>query len=415
MIIETKKIAELKPAPYNPRKSNERQEANLKASLEKFGVVEPIIFNKQTGYIVGGHFRVRELKKLGYKEVECVIVDLDEEAEKELNIRLNANTGDWDFDLLSDWDKDELSDWGLDVPVFETDEVLEATEDDFDVTPPETPITVLGDLYEIGEHRLLCGDSTKDDDCKTLMGGGIANMIFTDPPYNVKINSIVNSGEIQHDEFKMASGEMSESEFISFLSEVFMNLIKYSKDGSIHYICMDWKHIFELTTAGKLYTELKNLCVWNKDNGGMGTFYRSKHELIFVYKNGKEKHINNFELGQHGRYRTNVWDYAGQNSFSKRGRIGNKSIGDSELSMHPTVKPVELVADAILDCSLDKDVILDLFLGSGTTMVASHQMKRKCYGMELDPKYCDVIVKRMIKLDPTLTIKRNGVVTKDFQ
>lgn len=238
-------------------------------------------------------------------------------------------------------------------------------------------------------------------------------MIFTDPPYNVKINNIVNSGKVKHQEFKMASGEMNEKEFIDFLTSVFNNLVLFSKNGSIHYQCMDWKHIYEIITAGRnSYTELKNLCIWNKDNGGMGTFYRSKHELIFVFKNGTEKHINNFELGQNGRYRTNVWDYAGVNSFTNRERIGNKSIGHSDLEYHPTVKPVTMVADAILDCSNANDIILDAFGGSGTTMIACEQMKRKGYLIELDPKYCQVIIDRMKSLDPTLIIKKNGIQQK---
>ena len=194
---------------------------------------------------------------------------------------------------------------------------------------------------------------------------------------------------------------------------MFNNLVIFSKNGSIHYQCMDWKHMFEIISAGRnSYTELKNLCIWNKDNGGMGSFYRSKHELIFVFKNGTDKHINNFELGQNGRYRTNVWDYSGFNSFSNRERVGNKSIGHSDLDYHPTVKPVPLVADAILDCSNESNIISDVFGGSGTTMVASEKLKRKAYLIELDPKYCQVIVNRMIKLDPSLRIKRNG---KDYE
>src|SRR5574344_866788 len=185
MIIETKKLSDLKPAPYNPRCSTKKQEKHLQESLSKFGVVEPIIFNKQTGHIVGGHFRVRELKKLGYKEVEGVIVDLNEADEKELNIRLNANTGEWDFDTLAnEWNVEELAEWGLDIPNFEIDEVLEAEEDDFEIPDEIQTDIVLGDLFEIGEHRLLCGSSTEIDSWSKLMGSDLCDMVMTDPPYN---------------------------------------------------------------------------------------------------------------------------------------------------------------------------------------------------------------------------------------
>jgi DNA modification methylase len=189
----------------------------------------------------------------------------------------------------------------------------------------------------------------------------------------------------------MACGEMSEEEFIRFLQNIFRNLIAYSVDGSIHFICMDWRHAYEISVAGRnIYSELKNMCVWNKTNGGMGSFYRAKHELIFVFKNGKAEHINNIQLGQHGRYRTNVWDYAGVNTF-REGRA-------DELEMHPTVKPVQLVADAILDCSERRKIILDCFGGSGTTLIAAEQTGRIAYLMELDPRYCDVTINRFQKL-----------------
>lgn len=209
----------------------------------------------------------------------------------------------------------------------------------------------------------------------------------------------------------MASGEMNKSRFTRFLEDVIMNLIKYSKNGSIHYICMDWKHVNELSTAGKLYQEFKQLIIWVKDNGGMGTFYRSQHELIFVYKNGKGKHINNFELGQNGRYRTNVWQFAGMNS------VGNKER--DALEDHPTVKPVKLVADAMYDCSKEGNIILDLFLGSGTTIVAAEQTGRVCFGQEMDEKYCDTIIRRYLRFmkqyGHPVTIKRNGVVLESAE
>jgi DNA modification methylase len=211
--------------------------------------------------------------------------------------------------------------------------------------------------------------------------------VFTDPPYNVRIDGHVGgSGKTKHREFAMASGEMSPEQFAEFLRKVFLLLIANSKDGSIHYICMDWRHMREMLDAGSVYTELKNLCVWAKDNGGMGTFYRSRHELIFVYKNGTTPHINTFELGQHGRYRTNVWEYRGVNTL-KTGRM-------DELSLHPTVKPVGMIADAIKDVSKRGDIILDVFGGSGSTLIAAHKTGRRGYLIELDPIYVDTIIRR---------------------
>jgi DNA modification methylase len=212
-------------------------------------------------------------------------------------------------------------------------------------------------------------------------------MVFIDPPYNVPIDGhVCGLGAIKHREFLMASGEMSEVEFIGFLKTVFGLLTRFSIDGSIHFVCMDWRHCFELTSAGRESYELRNLCVWNKDNGGMGSLYRSKHELIFVFKNGHSPHINNVELGRYGRNRTNVWDYPGINSLHEK-RL-------EDLAMHPTVKPVALVADAILDCSKRGGIILDCFGGSGTTLVAAEQTGRLGYVMEIDPLYVDVIIRR---------------------
>ncbi|MEQ1611449.1 MAG: site-specific DNA-methyltransferase [Hyphomicrobiaceae bacterium] len=217
-------------------------------------------------------------------------------------------------------------------------------------------------------------------------------MVFTDPPYNVRIDGHVSGlGKTQHREFAMASGEMSVSEFTAFLKSVFSNLVEASTDGAIHFVAMDWRHMTEVPEAGRTtYTELKNLCVWSKTNGGMGSLYRSQHELFFVFKSGTAPHINNVELGKHGRYRTNVWTYAGANTFS--------ATRDDDLAMHPTVKPVVLVSDAILDCSRRKGVVLDAFAGSGTTLVAAHKAGRLGYGIELDPLYCDVILRRLAKV-----------------
>jgi DNA modification methylase len=245
-----------------------------------------------------------------------------------------------------------------------------------------------GDIWQIGSHRLICGDSTQLETYQQLLGTTRAQMVFTDPPYNVPIAGHVGGlGSIQHREFAMASGEMSPAEFTGFLQSVFGHLAAFSVDGAIHFQCMDWRHIPEILAAGTAaYADLKNICVWAKNNGGMGSLYRSQHEFVFVFKSGTAPHINNIELGKHGRYRTNVWNYAGVNSFGE---------DRDDLSLHPTVKPVAMVADAIRDCSHRKGIVLDAFLGSGTTLIAAEKTGRRGYGIEIDPAYCDVAIRRL--------------------
>jgi DNA modification methylase len=235
----------------------------------------------------------------------------------------------------------------------------------------ELPVTRLGDIWKLGPHRVICGDSLMASTCEALMQGEKAEMVFTDPPYNVPIDGHVGGlGKTTHREFAMASGEMTSDEFTQFLSTAFKSLATNSVDGSIHFICMDWRHMKEVLAAGdNTYSELKNLIIWAKDNGGMGTFYWSRHELVFAFKNGVAPHINTFELGQHGRYRTNVWQYRGVNT-SKAGRM-------NELALHPTVKPVAMIADAIKDVSSRIGIVLDLFGGSGSTLIAAHKTGRR--------------------------------------
>ena len=406
MKIEKKFLKDLKPAEYNPRKANAKQEGHLKASLEKFGVVEPVIVNcnkDRENIIVGGHFRVRELKKLGYKEVDCVIVDLSLEDEKELNIRLNANTGDFDWDLLANnFEIEELNEWGLEVPDMEVEE-LEAKEDDFDAEPPAEPITVLGDLYEIGEHRLLCGDSTIINNVEKLMGGGFADMVFTDPPYNTGMTSKTQAGGNPNTLWKgngkkscsirlshMFDDDYTDEEWNKFLNDFINSYFLFVKDDSVCYICLDWRRSHELVPKAKnAGFKFSNLIVWDKMVHGLGSDYKYTHEFLHVFKKGKPE------------LKTNQ----GEQDYKDIWHIQRKMGKDEE---HATKKPIELCERAINHASKKNDLVLDLFLGSGSTMVASHQLKRKCYGMELDPKYCDVIVKRMIKLDPSLKITRNG-------
>ncbi|MBS5624645.1 MAG: DNA modification methylase [Porphyromonadaceae bacterium] len=426
-ITEQRRVRELIPLDFNPRKVNEDKQRKLIESIGTFNLVEIPVINKDNR-IIAGQRRYEALWFAG-KQDEFIDVRvpnrmLTEDEVKRYNLISNTHAGEWDLEKLEEFFADidykdiicELPEISAELPstdmvTAKPEETKEILEDEFDEGPVADPVTKPGDLYELNEHRLLCADSTDMYAVRRLMDGKLAQMVFTDPPYNVKVADIVGLGKIKHDEFKMASGEMNKSRFTRFLEDVIMNLIKYSKNGSIHYICMDWKHVNELSTAGKLYQEFKQLIIWVKDNGGMGTFYRSQHELIFVYKNGKGKHINNFELGQNGRYRTNVWQFAGMNS------VGNKER--DALEDHPTVKPVKLVADAMYDCSKEGNIILDLFLGSGTTIVAAEQTGRVCFGQEMDEKYCDTIIRRYLRFmkqyGHPVTIKRNGVVLESAE
>ena len=317
--------------------------------------------------------------------------------------KLAANAG-WDQELLA-LELQYLCEFQIEFDVtitgFETAEIdiliegLDAAglEDEADQVPildcSAPVVSRPGDLWQLGGHRLLCGDATQVETFERLMDGAQAQMVFTDPPYNVPIDGhVCGLGRVTHGDFAMASGEMSEAQFTSFLETVLRHLVASSADGSIHFVCMDWRHAYELLSASRgVYSELKNMCVWNKTNGGMGSLYRSKHELVLVFKNGTGAHVNNVELGRHGRYRTNVWDYAGINALAAE-RM-------DQLAMHPTVKPVALVADAIKDCSKRGGIVLDCFAGSGTTLIAAERTGRRAYAIELDPRYCDVIVRRV--------------------
>lgn len=272
------------------------------------------------------------------------------------------------------------------------DSVPASSADEPGPFPSGPPISQAGDLWQLGEHLVLCGDAQDADDVAKLCGGKTIDLIFTDPPYNVAIDGhVTGKGKHQHREFAFASGEMSQDAFTAFLQATLGNAASVCKDGAIAFVCMDWRHMGELMEAGShVFSELKNLCVWNKTNAGMGTFYRSKHELVFAYKIGTASHTNSFGLGDTGRYRTNVWDYAGANV------IGDAR--DADLAMHPTVKPVALVEDAIKDCSRRGELILDVFGGSGSTLIAAERCGRKARLLEYDPGYCDVIIERFIRL-----------------
>ena len=413
--IEHRPPGALKPYARNARTHSPKQIAEIAASITAFGFNNPVLIDKADG-IVAGHGRVEAAKQLGLGTVPTIRLEHLSEAQKRAYIIADnklAEKAGWDREILAielqnllelDLDFDVgltgFSMPEIDVLIGEL-EVKPQKPDPADAVPEVTgpAVTRLGDLWQVGPHRLICGDATKRAPYTELLAGEKAQLVFTDPPYNVKIDGHVSGlGATKHREFAMASGEMTEAEFAAFLGEVFENLVNASADGAINYVCMDWRHMHEVLAAARdRYAELKNLCVWAKTNGGMGSLYRSQHELIFVFKVGTAAHVNNVELGKHGRYRTNVWTYAGSNAFS--------ATRDADLAMHPTVKPVALVADAILDCSTRKGIVLDVFAGSGTTLVAAHKTGRRGYGIELDAHYCDVILSRLrnlTKLEPVL-------------
>jgi DNA modification methylase len=402
--IEQTPICALRPQRQNARTHSNRQLRQIANSIRRFGFCNAILVDDDLT-ILAGHGRVEAAKLLGLTTVPTVRLSHLSEADKRAYVladnRLAEKAG-WDRNLLA-IELQDLIDIGFEVELtgFETPEIdllLEEALEAAGLTPAaddqlpeprcEPPTTRQGDLWILGPHRLLCGDARSPACIAHLLAGKMVDLMFTDPPYNVCIDGHVSGrGRNRHKEFAMASGEMSEAEFIQFLLATLGLAVKASRDGALHYICMDWRHLFELLSAARpLYGDFLNLCVWNKDNGGMGSFYRSKHELISVFKVGSGPHVNNVELGRHGRNRTNVWDHAGVNTF-KAGRR-------DELAMHPTVKPVALVADVLKDASRRSDLVLDPFAGSGTTIIAAERTGREAYAMEIDPTYVDVIIQR---------------------
>jgi DNA modification methylase len=404
LAIKYKDPRKLKPRLNNPRTHTPRQIKQIAASITEFGFINPVLLDGTDG-IVAGHARVAASISLGMTDVPTVRVDHLSPAQIRAYViadnRLAENAG-WDRELLA-LELQELSvqpDFDVTVTGFEMAEIdllvgeAHVHEPDEADAIPEIDrslpaVSRPGDYWQIGDHFLLCGDALNAKSYELLLGGKRAQMVFTDPPYNVRIEGNVSGlGKARHREFAMASGEMSPREFTSFLRRALTNLAKFSVDGSIHFICMDWRHIRELVDAADgTYPELKNICVWSKSNAGMGSLYRSAHEFIFVYKSGRAKHINNVELGRFGRSRTNIWQYAGMSSFGKD--------RDASLAGHPTPKPLALVSDAILDCSKRGGIVMDTFAGSGTTLLAAEKTGRRGYGIEIDPHYADLIIKRL--------------------
>ena len=402
--FEERDISSLKEDRRSLRKHSVKQIDKVAASIATFGFYNPIIVD-QNGSVVSGHGRYKAAIRLGMKTVPVIVVThLTDDQLRLLAIADNrvAQLSGWDEDLLR-LELSELSklefDVSLEITGFDEVEIenlilgTNAEIDERDEALPDAglvlrPVTVLGDLWELDGHRLLCGDSLKLDSYERLLRGEVARIVFGDAPYNCRVNGHAGGlGKIQHREFAMASGEMSDVEFDTFLRSVIEHIIRFTIDGALIYLSMDWRNIERLARIGReADLELKNLAVWAKTNAGMGSLYRSAHELVFVFKNGTAPHINNVELGKHGRYRTNVWHHPGSNKL-RRGQFDT-------LAGHPTVKPVELVADCLRDASRRGDVVLDPFCGSGTTIIAAAKTGRQAYCIELDPIYVDTAIRR---------------------
>jgi len=400
--IVWRSIVDLFPSPNNSRVHPTRQIHDLARSIGRFGMSSPIVIDERSRILIG-HGRFEAAIKLGWTRVPTVMrSDLSEPDKTAFMIADNriAERASWDFDVLSREFKSLIElEYNLEATGFTTGEVdilLEGqaqtpSSDPVDLIDPslfaEKPVSRRGDLWRVGRHTLLCGDALSEDDYRQLMPAEAADLVVTDPPYNVKIMGHARGRGKQHREFAMASGEMSDNEFECFLRTMTERLVAASVDGSIHYIFMDWRHIPSLVrSCASLYSEWKQLLVWNKSNAGQGSFYRSKHELIAVFKNGGKPHVNNFGLGAEGRYRANVLDYPGGSSLDPRRR----ELQD----LHPTVKPVALIADLIRDCSRRNGIVLDPFAGSGTILLAAERTGRVARAMEIDPQYVDVAVRR---------------------
>lgn len=402
----------------NPRAHNKTQIAALARSIGAFGFNVPILIDG-TGKLIAGHGRLAAAKKLNIAEVPTIHLEhLSEDQRRAYMIADNRLTdlSRWDEKILGETLRDlSVADlnFELDAIGFSVGEIdlriegLDASDGTSieDELPDlqEEAATKHGDVWKLGPHSLLCGDALDEEAWGRLMGGKLAAAGFTDPPYNLKVNGFISGlGKHRHREFEQGAGEMDRDQFRNFLTTALRQMAVHSEKASIHFVAMDWRHSAELLAAGEgAFTELKNICVWTKQAPGMGSLYRSQHEFFFVWKNGRGRHQNNIELGKHGRARSNIWSYPSAAVF-------RHSEGTDLLATHPTCKPVALVADAILDVSKRGDIIIDPFLGSGTTIIAAERVGRIGYGMELDPLYCDAIIRRFEALTGQQALLEDG-------
>jgi DNA modification methylase len=402
LTIKHMPIAKIKPNAQNARTHSKKQVRQIANSIREFGFVNPVLID-EADTAIAGHGRILAAQELGLVEVPCIVVPGLSDAKKRALMladnKIAANAG-WDREKLAielpelssmlEVEGIEISITGFEIPEIDqliTDFDEEPDPDNAFEAPEGNSVSQTGDIWLLGQHRLSCGNARNAADVERLMDGHKASMAFLDPPYNVAVSSIGGRGGVKHREFAEASGELSETKFVEFLTETLGNAAQVSSASSLQYVCMDWRHVGELWLAGKkIYSRHVNTAIWVKTNGGQGSFYRSAHEQIMVFQVGPGPHLNNIELGKHGRSRTNVWSYPGVNTFRK-GRM-------DDLRVHPTVKPVALVADAMRDCTKRGDIVVDLFSGSGTTILAAERVGRRAYVMEIDPRYVDVAIRR---------------------
>ncbi len=398
-------IGQIKPNPRNTRTHSSRQIRQIAESIRSAGFTSPVVVDEHF-VLVAGEGRWAAARQVGLKEIPAVVLVGLSEAKKRVLLladnKIAANAG-WDRKRLSVEIAEvsellieeglEISGTGFEpaeIDQLATDFEIDSSEpsDDLDTAfADRPPVSKSGDLWALGDHRLLCGDARNKSDIARLTAGQRASAAFLDPPYNLKIKDIVGRGRIKHPEFSMASGEMTRSAFSTFLIETLGTTASFCHDGAVHFVCMDWRHLPELLAAGeRVYSEMLNLVVWVKSNAGQGSFYRSQHELLGVYRIGYAPSLNNVALGRHGRNRSNVWHFAGANSF-RAGRM-------DDLRNHPTCKPVALVADALRDCTRRADLVLDTFSGSGTTIMAAERVGRVACALEIEPHYVDVAIRR---------------------
>jgi DNA modification methylase len=403
--VQMLSIEQIKLDPRNARTHSAKQIRQLANSILEFGYINPLLVTED-GTCVGGEGRLKAAQLVGLTKVPVIVLSgLSPARLRALAIADNkiAENAGWDRERLA-IEIPELTGLleaeGLDVSIlgFEAVEIDQLVTDfeDNAADPQDnidagwlkvSAVSKPGDLWVLGPHRLLCGDARSTADVARLMAHGRADMAFLDPPYNLRIGAVVGRGRTKHSEFAMASGEMSAAEYVHFLTATLNAAASVSRDGALHYVCTDWRHIAELMAAAKsIYGDAINLAVWVKSNGGQGSFYRSQHELVGVFRVGQASHLNNVELGRHGRSRSNVWHYAGVNSF-RTGRM-------EELRSHPSAKPVALVADAIKDCTRRGDVVLDTFSGSGSTIMAAERVGRHARALEIEPGFVDVAIRR---------------------
>jgi hypothetical protein len=404
LTIEYVDVDRLVPSPNNARKHSKRQLEKLAASMNEFTFTVPISVDAHNN-VIAGHARLLAAKLASMKTVPVIrfrhLTPVQIRAYMLADNRL-AEMAEWDesaltiqlqyfIDIENGFD---VAVTGFEVP--EVDLILQHAaspvelEEVIEPTSSDPAVARSADVFKLGKHRIVCADSLRSETWDALMQGMQADVVFADPPYNVPIPGHASgNGSIHHVNFAMASGEMDPAEFTGFLTQGFSLLIEHSKPGSVHFICMDWRHIGEIMSAGDAtYGPPLNVCVWAKSNAGMGSFYRSQHEFVFVFRNGREQHRNNIQLGRYGRNRSNVWNYPSVNTISRNGEEGNL------LAIHPTVKPVPLIADALLDCSAPGEIVCDPFLGSGSTLLAAERTGRVCRGIEIDPRYVDAAIRR---------------------